>query len=864
MKKAQFFTFTLLFISICFPPIRLATAQSTNANSMVRLIYFLPNDRPARPDRVQALRQLIKDAQEFYADEMQRHGFGRKTFTVETDKDGEPVVHQVHGKFNTNYYYNRFTGVEVWKEFFEHTEDLQHIYFFAIDLGRERLSSGNVCGTAHVNYFPSSADNAGNVLLPGTLSMRYFNETQGEEALGGAAAIPASGSSCFEGLGLTLHELGHAFGLHHDFREGIHSDYVMAYGGSNRLSQCAAEWLSVSRFFNSNPMPNNSSGTIQLISKPRYSSDGISIRFKVTDTDGLHQAQLLGADLSKVLGMKDYKLFDYKQLNSKTSTIEFISRTLTTEPVDNIQLQIIDINGGITWMNFLTDIASLLPPPKVVSIPDPNLAKVVRTQLGIPPRTPITDRAMQRLTRLDARDKKIKSLTGLEHATQLTGLFLYNNQIRDVSPLAKLTQLRKLGLDGNQISNIRPLSGLTQLELLHIGRNKINNARVRLLTPLKQLKWLSLHENQIGNITPLAKLTKLEGLWLSSNKIRDVSPLAGLVNLETLHLRGNPIHDFSALSNLTNLSDVDFSLSEAGIGSTTAGPKIEGPWLWMIVSTGRKGGKAAASLGKDYLAAATKGSVTEQQIAANGATAGERIKNRAWTWGRLAPTGGDNITETVRSIGLTKSNTIDNHVAYGSIALRSPRKQKTKMYVGSDDAVKVWFNGKLVHDNPIDRAAEDYQDSFPITLKKGKNILLVAVYDRIDTWSGFFGFEEDAAYSLITPRTPMNRSLAAPRSPNPNQTSLFTNYPNPFNPETWMPYRLAKSGDVRITIYNTRGIVVRQLELGHQQPGYYTSRSRAAYWDGRNQVGESVASGLYLYTLTADDFTATGKMLIRK
>ena len=98
----------------------------------------------------------------------------------------------------------------------------------------------------------------------------------------------------------------------------------------------------------------------------------------------------------------------------------------------------------------------------------------------------------------------------------------------------------------------------------------------------------------------------------------------------------------------------------------------------------------------------------------------------------------------------------------------------------------------------------------------------------------------------------------------PEETALLPNYPNPFNPETWIPYHLANSSEVTITIYDMRGTIVRQLNLGHQHEGYYTSRSRAAYWDGRNDVGESVASGLYFYTLTGGDFTATRKMLIRK
>ena len=98
----------------------------------------------------------------------------------------------------------------------------------------------------------------------------------------------------------------------------------------------------------------------------------------------------------------------------------------------------------------------------------------------------------------------------------------------------------------------------------------------------------------------------------------------------------------------------------------------------------------------------------------------------------------------------------------------------------------------------------------------------------------------------------------------PEETVLLPNYPNPFNPETWIPYQLAEPSEVRIGIYDIRGSLVRELDLGHQREGYYTSRSRAAYWDGRNAVSEPVASGLYFYTLTAGDFSATRKMIIRK
>ena len=98
----------------------------------------------------------------------------------------------------------------------------------------------------------------------------------------------------------------------------------------------------------------------------------------------------------------------------------------------------------------------------------------------------------------------------------------------------------------------------------------------------------------------------------------------------------------------------------------------------------------------------------------------------------------------------------------------------------------------------------------------------------------------------------------------PNETVLLPNYPNPFNPETWIPYQLAAASEVKIAIYSVNGSLVRELDLGHQAAGMYKSRVRAAYWDGTNYIGEKVSSGVYFYTLTAGNFTATRKLVIWK
>ena len=98
----------------------------------------------------------------------------------------------------------------------------------------------------------------------------------------------------------------------------------------------------------------------------------------------------------------------------------------------------------------------------------------------------------------------------------------------------------------------------------------------------------------------------------------------------------------------------------------------------------------------------------------------------------------------------------------------------------------------------------------------------------------------------------------------PKETELLANYPNPFNPETWMPYRLAEDAFVTLTIYDQSGHIIRTLEIGHQIASAYENRSKAIYWNGRNRLGEQVTSGVYFYTLTAGDYSATRKMIILK
>ena len=676
-----------------------------------------------------------------------------------------------------------------------------------------------------------------------------------------------------------------------------------------------------------------------------------------------------------------------------------------------------------------------------------------------------------KLVELHSYGAPYSDLSPIAGLIKLEYLSFSSESISDLSPVAGLINLEAILTWGSPIPDLSPVAGLTKLTYLEVSGAEISD-----LTPiagLTGLRELRLHVNHISDLSPLAGLAELNRLELGGNNISDISPLASLTNLKWLRIDNNQISD---LSSLDGLRDNIKLLWHNNPGFPKGGPKIEGPWLWTVLPDTGLGDT-------DLLSEASEGTVTEVEIAAHGAIKGQPVGDSVWTSYNLPPTGRNNIADMLKG-------SIRDGVIYGTVSLHSPREQETTMYVGSDDGIKVWLNGALVHQEFHWRGRpEDYTDFFPVTLKQGRNVLLVAV---ITHSNGFFGFEPGTEYTAANSgvgytffKTPIHRedtvtldiraenvfdlagwqfdiafdpaileavdvseggflktdggttffqsgsidnasgkitglnaarlsgggvsgtglllqvrfkakaagetelaldkfqfgsttgdnipagpheirinveeglptgdvnrdgivsildlilvaqqlgrrvpagspvdingdgvvsildlirvaqgiagSPAAPAagaksvdaamieawiaqarleddgsvafkqgienlqnllaSLIPEETALLRNYPNPFNPETWIPYQLAESAEVTLTIYDMNGQLVQRLEVGHQAAGMYQSRSRAVYWDGRNQLGESVASGLYFYTLTTGDFTATRRMLILK
>ncbi|MDE0425702.1 MAG: NPCBM/NEW2 domain-containing protein [Candidatus Poribacteria bacterium] len=285
------------------------------AERMVKVVYFVPHDRPFQWNIPIILNTQIKAVQRFYAEQMEAHGHGRKTFNLETDTNGKLVVHPATGKFDDPYYHtdalNKITE-EVGTQF-----DMgKDIYIVIADISTERIQ-GN-CGIARFD--------------------------------GGPVMIPATGD-CVQGnhgVDLIAHELGHALNLEHDFRD---ESYIMSYGAAReKLSVCAASMLSVNPFFNWDGNAGNTANalaTIQMLTPPTYPANekNWTLRFNVRDTNGIHQVQFLLSVPREAISLISCQSFN----NTQNTTVEFDMPTgATIAPVNNIYIRVVDQNGNIS------------------------------------------------------------------------------------------------------------------------------------------------------------------------------------------------------------------------------------------------------------------------------------------------------------------------------------------------------------------------------------------------------------------------------------------------------------------------------------------------------------------------------------
>ena len=508
---------------------------------IVRMVYFLPNNHPYRAEVVDWMKNMIREIQTFYAEQMEAHGYGKITFRFEADSQGEPKVHRVDADRPYYHYLNRLQSI--FDEIKPRFDFAKNVYFILVDNHTNVIDRGLGVGTGYRH------DKEGGVALLWTLT--------GWEAV--------------------AQTLGHAFGLGSDFRNDA---YIMSSRqGRDRLSACHAEYLSVHPYFNPDtPIEEGELPTIELISPRAHpvGSQSVPVRLKINDSEGLHQVLLRDAVFSVVAcrglaGEKNADVeFDYDgafTAKGFTSLSDLVTRRISVEAVDT--------DGNSHFAVFTL----IIPEDRVdadveVNIPDPNLRAAVAEAIGVSPSASIIRGWIAELTYLLVNEANISDLTGIEFATRLEVLEAWGNRISDISPLAGLTKLRQLYLRKNRISDISPLAGLTNLESLNLWDNNISDLSA--VAGLTNLKVLNLDSSSISDLSPLAGLTNLFLLDLDDNNISDISVLAELTKLKNLYLEKNRISDISPLAGLTKLRQL--YLGENRISDIS--PLIENTGLW--------------------------------------------------------------------------------------------------------------------------------------------------------------------------------------------------------------------------------------------------------------------------------------------
>ena len=487
---------------------------------------------------------------------------------------------------------------------------------------------------------------------------------------------------------------------------------------------------------------------------------------------------------------------------------------------------------------------------------------------GVSDVSPLKD--MANLTQLDASDNQISDLSPLSTLTELTQLDIDDNQIIDVSPLKDMTRLLWLDIDGNQIADVSPLKDMTKLQRLNLDDNEIadvsplknmtslnkldlDHNQIADVSPLKNmtsLVWLDIDDNEVSDVSALKNMTRLTLLDLGDNKISDVLPLKDMISLRELDLNDNQISDISALKNMTNLTVLDLDGNHiSNVSSLSLLPNLTQLDLHDNQISDVSPLKNLANL--------TVLDLSDNHISDFSPIAG-LIDNLVEY---------DNSNQTDPPIKAADVNR-DGVVNMANLVLVAShyRNPDFAAFIPFDIYPDVNADGVVDVKDLIAVAAEIdaaitapalRKNSYETSSLTAENLAQwIRLAKQLDTQNPHTQKGIAVLAQLLAVLTGVDRL--------PEETLLLANYPNPFNPETWIPYQLAKPAEVNVSIYSADGKLVRTLELGQLPAGVYSRKSRAAYWDGQNEFGEVVASGVYFYTLTAGDFTASGKMLIRK
>ena len=497
-----------------------------------------------------------------------------------------------------------------------------------------------------------------------------------------------------------------------------------------------------------------------------------------------------------------------------------------------------------------------------------DLASITHLQLGFRWITALKADDFSGLTALEWLNLPYNSLSSLpaglfDELTALEYLSLWRNDLSSFPDgiFDNLTQLETLNLDDNNLSRLPAgiFDELTALTWIEIPDNKLSSLPDDIFDNLTQLEYLTLDGNLLSSFPDgiFDNLTQLEHLGLHNNALESLpdgifDDLTALTWLELYNTGLSSLPDgiFDKLTNLGHLGLAGNDLSRFPDGIFDELSALTYLTLHKNDLSSLPDGIFAGLTSLKYLYL----SQNELSRLPDGIFAGlTSLDTLNLSGNAVDPLP---VTVSLKQVGEGQFKATAHTGAPYHIGIRV---SITNGGIDGSRTIQI-SKGKLESGTVTVTRTPGTVDA--VTVDIGR-VPRLPGSSRLSHWGYEFVKSEDLPLTVIERPGPAAPGIAS-EVVLPGETTLSANYPNPFNPETWIPYQLANPSDVVISIYDGRGQVIRRLALGHQPAGYYTNRSRAAYWDGRNDFGERVSSGLYFYQLQTDTVSLLHKMVILK
>ena len=847
MKHFRLQTFLILIlISV--------SSLSSIAKFDVHVIYFKPTDAPDIDHEYHD--KIMKDIQKYYQSEMTRHGFTDKTFPLETDKDNNLIIHTINAKHNGDHYF-RNDMFDMFKELIEpelpfkfnnlqnwNSRDNVHL----IVVGGVRMDR-NLLGTQGMGFTWLAGRWGGNA----TVNMNYIKEFPNHY------------------LGLVAHELGHAFALdpgHNNVAESLNGR-VVAWGNTTE------EWGDRMQILKEEAVLLDSRPIFRKITLQEDPSNAIAGE-EPADMDSVSQDMpnievLMYTGAVSWMSLEDAnrqsqitkQLLDSNGIRAEIVQTEGAVRDWMLQTTSDGNVDVLILYGVLPtsihpypnsqpdgtvaeeWIES-TDGNTILNHGDYFGYIDNNGVQTLQDIMDIPHITMWDFGTQNNTPMVVTKDGKelTPSLTNFQsdrafHLDELTGDWFVEKVLASNTGTSQATRADPVIVrDGNRgrigivyqtFNEVNP-KGKVVADLITNFLLR-NNDKISLpsVEPIIDKDPGDLSDTV--SLLPASVQSPNIGQQLKlSLKIANAEKVAGY--------QATVQFDDTALRFVSGTNG-DFLPA----GAFFVEPKVEGNLVQLN----------AASLADEVSGDGILATLTFEVITVTASTL--RLSDVL-----LSNSAGETFVPQVENAEITEPTKLKGDVnGDGTVNIADLVLVASNLGETGQNAADVNSDGQVnIADLVLVAGALGNSAAAPSLHPRTLEMLTAT---EVKQWLS-------AAQQLNLTDTTSQRGILILQqlltALIPKETALLPNFPNPFNPETWIPYHLAKDADVTLHIYAVNGTLVRTLALGYQPAGLYQSRSRAAYWDGKNEFGEPVASNVYFYKLTTDGFTATRKMLILK